>query len=217
MHTPVVYAVVNLAHTREPKRDSPLPLPPDACQCPSWHQWALKLGCAGLILLVLSVIGLSVSVQILIQRSSIEKNSVVVQENMTEITERTAILKCPTDWGLYTDKCLFFSQASQTWDNSSNDCSSKEATLLLIQDQDELRYIQDLAKKTEKLFWIGLKAMVSKSTWKWINDSSLNSHILQITGEVKENSCALISKTNVISESCSSDNSWICQKKLKPV
>uniref|UniRef100_A0A0N4SVB7 Killer cell lectin-like receptor subfamily B member 1F n=1 Tax=Mus musculus TaxID=10090 RepID=A0A0N4SVB7_MOUSE len=33
---------------------------PDACRCPHWHHLALKSGCAGLILLLLSLIGLSV-------------------------------------------------------------------------------------------------------------------------------------------------------------
>ena len=40
---------------------------------------------------------------------------------------------------------------------------------------------------------------------------------LQVTGKDKENSCAVISQTEVFSDTCSADNRWICQKKLKHV
>uniref|UniRef100_A0A8C2LBK5 C-type lectin domain-containing protein n=1 Tax=Cricetulus griseus TaxID=10029 RepID=A0A8C2LBK5_CRIGR len=60
MDASVVYADLNLARTREPKRESPPSFPPDTCRCPRWHRLALKLGCVGLILLVLGVIGLGV-------------------------------------------------------------------------------------------------------------------------------------------------------------
>ncbi|XP_029414428.1 killer cell lectin-like receptor subfamily B member 1B allele B [Nannospalax galili] len=217
MATPVVYADLNLARTQGPKHASPLPRPPDACQCPRWHQWALRLGCAGLILLVLSVIGLSVSVQIFIQKTSVQKINKDIQENRTDTTERPTPFQCPRDWHSHQDKCLSFSQASGPWNEGLTDCSAKEATLLLVQDQEELKLIQDLGRRRGHLFWIGLSYKLPDKKWRWINGSILHSDILQITGEAKENSCAVISQIKSVSETCSSDNYWICEKKLKPV
>ncbi|KAL6063985.1 hypothetical protein STEG23_028505, partial [Scotinomys teguina] len=81
MDASVVYADLNLTKTREPLRASPLSLPPDTCRCPRWHRLALKLGCAGLILLVLGVIGLGVLVLSPLHKTSVEKSGVDVQEN----------------------------------------------------------------------------------------------------------------------------------------
>uniref|UniRef100_A0A8D2GWV1 C-type lectin domain-containing protein n=1 Tax=Urocitellus parryii TaxID=9999 RepID=A0A8D2GWV1_UROPR len=148
-----------------------------------WHQLAWKLGCAGIILLLLSVIGLS----------------------------------CPKHGLQLRDKCFTISSSSKTWNNSLADCSQRESSLLLIQDQEELRFIQNMIKYEGNLYWIGLNFTLSEKKWKWINGSLLNHDILKIVGENKENSCAAISNMKVFSESCNSENKWICEKKLKPI
>ncbi|XP_031239929.1 killer cell lectin-like receptor subfamily B member 1B allele C, partial [Mastomys coucha] len=97
MDTPVVYADLNLARTQEPKHESPPSPSPDTCQCPCWHQLALKFACAGLILLVLTVIGLGV-------------------------LDYPAKVECPQDWHSHRDKCFYVSQVSHTWKQSQADC-----------------------------------------------------------------------------------------------
>ncbi|CAO2606759.1 Killer cell lectin-like receptor subfamily B member 1A [Lemmus lemmus] len=133
----------------------------DACWCPRSHRLALKLSCAGLILLLLTVIGLSV-----------------------------------------LGKCL-------------SDCARKGATLLLIQDQEELRFLKDLTREKGISFWIGLNYSLPDKNWRWINGSTLSSDVLNITGYATRNSCVAVSKDKVTSESCDSDINWICQKELK--
>lgn len=51
---------------------------------------------------------------------------------------RTAILTCLKDWNPYKDKCLFISQTSVSWAEGQDDCSAREATLLLIDNKEEL-------------------------------------------------------------------------------
>ncbi|XP_017177047.1 killer cell lectin-like receptor subfamily B member 1F isoform X1 [Mus musculus] len=162
---------------------------PDACRCPHWHHLALKSGCAGLILLLLSLIGLSV-------------------------LGRSAILECPRYWHPHWNKCLFVSQISRPWAEGRDACSMEDAILLLIENKEELRFVQNLIKGKEQLFFIGLKYVQKEKIWKWIDGSILNPNLLRITGKDKENSCAIISHTEVFSDSCSSDNHWICQKTL---
>ncbi|XP_059112907.1 killer cell lectin-like receptor subfamily B member 1A isoform X2 [Peromyscus eremicus] len=213
MDTSRVY--LNLKASRNPRSQhaSPPSLAPDACRCPRSHRLALKLTCAGLILLVLTLIGLSVLVRVLIQKPSIEKCRVYIQENMAK---PTAMLKCPKDWLPHRDKCIYFSQDSNMWNHSLADCATKGATLLLIQDQEELRSIKDSAKGKGDFFWIGLNYTLTDKKWRWINGSTLSSDVLQIFGETTKDSCASISNDKVVSESCGSDNNWICQKEPKP-
>ncbi|XP_067554719.1 killer cell lectin-like receptor subfamily B member 1 isoform X2 [Pseudorca crassidens] len=154
---------------------------------------------------------------IFLRQKSTEKSSMDVQENRKETTERPVLLKCPTNWQLIGDKCLLFYDTYKPWNDSLADCFTKESRLLLIQDQEELRLIQNRIDKGAIMFWIGLNFTLPEKNWKWINGSFLNSNMLQITGDAKENSCVYISRTQITSEDCATENKWICQKELKPV
>ncbi|XP_019489015.1 PREDICTED: killer cell lectin-like receptor subfamily B member 1 isoform X2 [Hipposideros armiger] len=217
MDTQVTYADLKLSRDTGLEISSPPSVPQDVCQGPPWHRFALKLACTGVILLALTVIGLSVTVIFLGQKSPIEKNSVDVQEKRNETTERPSPLTCPMHWRLLQEKCLLFSNNFNTWTDSLADCSRQESSLLLIQDQEELRLIQNLMDDNGVFYGIGLNFTLPEKKWKWINGSSLNSNILQITGDAKENSCAFITQTAIFSEDCTTENKWICQKDLKPI
>nr|XP_012602516.1 killer cell lectin-like receptor subfamily B member 1 [Microcebus murinus] len=213
----VIYADLTVSRDSGPESSSPSSFPQDLCQGPRWHQFALKLGCAGVTLLVLAVIGLTVSVISLLQKSPIEKSSVDVQQNRNETTESAQLSECLALWLPLQKKCLFLSQDTNFWNDSLSYCSTKESSLLLIQDQEELKLIQELIKDTAINFWIGLNFTLSEKNWKWINGSFLNSAILNIKGDAEENSCAYISKTGVSFEECYADNKLICQKQRNPV
>lgn len=151
------------------------------------------------------------------QKSPIEKSSVDVQEKKNETTERPSPLTCPMYWHRIQEKCLLFSNDINTWPDSLADCSTQESSLLLIQDQEELRLIQNLMDDKVVLYGIGLKFTLPEKKWKWINGSFLNSNILQIIGDAKENSCAFITKTKIFSENCNTEHNWICQKDVKSI
>ncbi|XP_003803623.1 killer cell lectin-like receptor subfamily B member 1 [Otolemur garnettii] len=212
MDRQVVYADLKVSRDSSPKNSSPSSLPQDVCQGPPWHQFALKLGCAGVILLVLSVIGLTVSVISLTQKSSIERCSVNVQQNRNETTESPSPLQCMEPWQSFQDKCLLLSTINKPWNISLVDCSTKKSSLLLIQDQKELRQIQMQIKDEGISFWIGLNFTLPEKKWKWINGSFLNPATLNILGAIKENSCVYITKKDVYSEDCGVEHKWICQK-----
>ncbi|XP_075838735.1 killer cell lectin-like receptor subfamily B member 1B allele C [Microtus pennsylvanicus] len=218
MDASVVYADLNLARTQEPKQASPPAPPADSCRCPRWHRLALKLSCVGLILLVLTVIGLSVlgkGIQENKTKATVEKCTVKVSESSTKATESPVQLTCPKDWLPHREICIQFSQEDGVWKEGLSDCAGKGATLLLIQDEEELRFIKDLIKERGNSFWIGLNYSLPDNHWRWINGSTLSSDVLKITGETKRNSCVAVSKNNLVSEDCHSENKWICQKKLK--
>ncbi|XP_075838068.1 killer cell lectin-like receptor subfamily B member 1B allele C [Microtus pennsylvanicus] len=219
MDASVVYADLNLARTQEPKQASPPAPPPDSCRCPRWHRLALKLSCVGLILLVLTVIGLGVLVGKGIpenkMKATVEKCTVNVSESSTKATESPVQLTCSYGWLPHREKCIQFAQENGVWKEGLSDCARKGATLLLIQDEEELRFIKDLIKERINSFWIGLNYSLPDKNWRWINGSTLSFDVLNIIGDAKLNSCVAISKYNVVSEGCDSDNRWICQKELK--
>nr|XP_044995730.1 killer cell lectin-like receptor subfamily B member 1 [Jaculus jaculus] len=211
MDTSVVYADLNIPRTSRPKNTSSPALPRGSCAGTCRHQLLVRLGGAALVLLILGVIGFTVSVRFLTQKSSAEQSSVDVQENRTKPTEKPALLKCPEDWHIRQNKCLLFPQASGTWKESLDKCTSKESTLLLIRDREELTDIQNLENIKENLFWIGL-SYTSEKVWKWTNNSIFNSDILQIIGVAEQGSCVAISLDKVFSEHCEADNKMICQR-----
>ncbi|XP_041910445.1 killer cell lectin-like receptor subfamily B member 1A [Arvicola amphibius] len=217
MGTPRVCYSLKTSTTPGPPCASPPSRPTGACRCPCSHRLALKLSCAGLILLLLTVVGLSVLVRVLIQKPPVGNCREYIQENITELTGNPAKLQCPKDWLLHQEKCIRFSGDSNIWKEGRSDCAARGATLLLIQDQEELRFIKDSIEKKGNSFWIGLNYSLPEKHWRWINGSTLSSDVFQITGEAKTNSCASISKDKVVSEDCASDNYWICQKEPKHV
>ncbi|CAO2606771.1 Killer cell lectin-like receptor subfamily B member 1B allele C, partial [Lemmus lemmus] len=123
--------------------------------------------------------------------------------------------KCPKDWLQHQNKCIQFSQETSVWKEGLSNCMRKGATLLLIQDQEELRFAKNSIKEKGISFWIGLNYSLPEKNWRWINGSTLSSDVLNITGDAKRNSCVNISRDKVTSESCESDINWICQKELK--
>lgn len=161
------------------------------------------------------MIGLGVLVLTLLQKPLIQNSGADVQENRTKTTDSPAKLQCPKDWLSHRDKCFHVSQTSNSWNKGLADCDEKGATLLLVQDQEELRFIRNLTKGKGSSFWIGLNYTLPDRNWKWINGSTLNPDVLNISGYTEKDSCASISQDKVLSESCASDNYWVCQKELK--
>ncbi|XP_007515855.1 killer cell lectin-like receptor subfamily B member 1 [Erinaceus europaeus] len=150
------------------------------------------------------------------QKATAGNNTMCVEEDKIKITESPHLLKCPESWQPLLEKCLLFSSTSNSWDESLAYCSIKGSSLLLIQDQEELKLIQKQIGNIGVHFWIGLKFSPSEKSWKWTNGSFLNSNILQITADIKESNCVSISQKKIISENCDAESRWICQKELEP-
>nr|ABB72028.1 NKR-P1E [Mus musculus]AFI61953.1 Nkrp1e variant [Mus musculus]AFK08675.1 Nkrp1 variant [Mus musculus] len=173
MDTERIYLSLKPPRTPGAQRVSPRSLPPDACRCPRSHRLALKLSCAGLILLVLTLIGMSVLVGVLIQKTSIEKCPVYFQENLNKTRDCPAELECPQDWLSHRDKCFCVSQVSNTWKEGQADCDRKGATLLLIQDQEELITGDDIKNSCATISMDKVVSESCDSDGRWICQKEL--------------------------------------------
>ncbi|KAL6063982.1 hypothetical protein STEG23_028502, partial [Scotinomys teguina] len=182
--------------------------------------WDLYCCYAVITVLTVTVIVLSVAL------SGKKKEKVSIKNNYGA---------CPKGWIGFGSRCFYFSEDMGNWTLSQTSCMAQEAQLARFDNMEELdeevmaaggptrgplrglrapRFIYDFSKRKGQQFFIGLSYVPVEKIWKWINGSILNLDLLRIMGTDEENSCAVISHTEVFSDFCSADNRWICQKKL---
>ncbi|PIO23549.1 hypothetical protein AB205_0137210, partial [Aquarana catesbeiana] len=79
---------------------------------------------------------------------------------------------CEDDWIWYRKKCYYFSKKYDEWQNSQDFCVSHNASLALIDSQEELEFLQRFKGSSDH--WIGLKREDNGGLWMWTNGSVFN-------------------------------------------
>uniref|UniRef100_A0A8C0QN26 C-type lectin domain-containing protein n=1 Tax=Chelonoidis abingdonii TaxID=106734 RepID=A0A8C0QN26_CHEAB len=113
---------------------------------------------------------------------------------------------CPMDWLSHRGKCYWFSKDSKNWTESRADCSAKSSRKLVIQDQEEMEFIQNVTRGKYHV-WLGLSVTSAEKNWTWVDNS-----VFPVTGPTDVNSCGVIKGNRIHSETCSAEFKWICQK-----
>ncbi|XP_048343246.1 killer cell lectin-like receptor subfamily B member 1B allele A [Sphaerodactylus townsendi] len=126
------------------------------------------------------------------------------------ITEKSSCGVCPQNWSLHENKCYWISKERQTWNKSKEDCTVKHSQLLVIQNQEEVAFIQSIAEGAQ-LLWIGLKATFPERKWTWLDGSPFNDKLFQELGPVEENFCGRLNGNQIISEECNTITTWVCE------
>ncbi|CAM2094966.1 unnamed protein product [Caretta caretta] len=116
---------------------------------------------------------------------------------------------CPRDWLLHGDKCYWLSKERKDWTGSRDDCSGKSSRMLVIQNREEMDFIQDVVQDANYI-WIGLKVTPPGGKWTWVDGSPLDP--VRFSGSADGNSCGWIKGSQVLSEMCAAELKWICQK-----
>ncbi|XP_030399433.1 LOW QUALITY PROTEIN: killer cell lectin-like receptor subfamily F member 1 [Gopherus evgoodei] len=118
---------------------------------------------------------------------------------------------CPMDWLSHRGKCYWFSKGNKDWNGSRDDCPRKKSHILVIQDQDEMEFIQNVTQGKYPV-WIGLNVTSPEEKWTWVDGSILNQTLFPVSGPAVRNSCGVIKGNQLRSEMCSAEFKWICQK-----
>ncbi|XP_038226761.1 killer cell lectin-like receptor subfamily F member 1 isoform X1 [Dermochelys coriacea] len=118
---------------------------------------------------------------------------------------------CPLNWLLHGDKCYWFSKDSKNWNESCDDCSVKSSRMLVIQDQHEMAFINNLTEGKYPI-WIGLYLTTSKGNWTWVDGSLLNQTGISLSAPDTGNSCGVWKENQIRGEICRGTFKWICQR-----
>ncbi|XP_017367800.1 C-type lectin domain family 4 member A isoform X3 [Cebus imitator] len=142
-----------------------------------------KLPCASLLmLLLLMAISFFIAFVIFFQKYSqlLEKKTTkdlvhttleCVKKNMT--TEGIAWNCCPKNWKLFSSNCYFISTESASWQESEKKCAGMEAHLLVINTQEEQKFIfQNLEQKSA--YFVGLSDPEGQRHWQWVDQTPYN-------------------------------------------
>ncbi|XP_030399434.1 killer cell lectin-like receptor subfamily F member 1 [Gopherus evgoodei] len=117
---------------------------------------------------------------------------------------------CPRDWLPHKDECYWVSKESKFWSESFKDCEMRTSQMLVIQDREEMEFIQNITQRTN-LVWIGLTVKSPEKKWTWVNTSPLDQSLFPVTGSAEGNSCGMIRRNRINSESCNTEFKWVCQ------
>ncbi|CAM5098838.1 unnamed protein product [Natator depressus] len=123
---------------------------------------------------------------------------------------------CPMDWLSHRGKCYWFSKDSKTWNESRADCSAKSSRKLVIQDGEEMAFIENITRGLYHV-WLGLRVTSPEKNWTWVDSSMLDQTLFPVTGPADMNSCGVIKGNRIHSETCSAEFKWICQKEAMPL
>ncbi|XP_044838544.1 killer cell lectin-like receptor subfamily B member 1B allele A [Mauremys mutica] len=230
----IVYADLNILGATSSPLHPPRHI--NHTQSPRWHRLAAGLGAAGILILLGAVIAMGVWVfqtkgslnplenkgtrETLIHQSNCSTGlkdfhfhlkQFVCDSSHNNSAEGSGCKLCPPNWLLHRDKCYWVSKEKNPWDKSRDDCSRRSSRLLVIRDQDEMTFIQNISKDAQQL-WLGLTVTSSARNWTWVDGSVFNPTLFKVLDPAEENSCGVIKADGVHFETCSAISTWICEK-----
>ncbi|XP_068943499.1 C-type lectin domain family 5 member A isoform X1 [Petaurus breviceps papuanus] len=134
---------------------------------------------------------------------------VTSEGNFRYITPENRGTDCPIRWDLHKGRCYFFSANEENWNNSRTRCSNEGATLVVINDTEEQRFLQQRAGL--EVYFIGLRYQQSQKRWQWIDGSGFK---VNITDDTPNFDCGTIGLSGTVDKSsCEISHRWICEKR----
>nr|XP_012596942.1 C-type lectin domain family 7 member A-like isoform X2 [Microcebus murinus] len=79
--------------------------------------------------------------------------------------------KCKTKWSRHGKNCYYFSREEKNFEDSKKFCKKMDSTLLKIDDEEELNFIQNQISHLYHSSWIGLSRKGMSRPWKWEDNS----------------------------------------------
>ncbi|XP_037543076.1 CD209 antigen-like protein E [Nematolebias whitei] len=111
--------------------------------------------------------------------SSVTEERDLLNATLTEMTEELLKMKswykqkktCPAGWKMFSYSCYFFSSTSASWDQGREDCRTRGADLVVVNDADEQEFISIFSNK---IYWIGLTDKETEGSWEWVDGTPLD-------------------------------------------
>nr|XP_040056827.1 C-type lectin domain family 4 member E-like isoform X1 [Gasterosteus aculeatus aculeatus] len=167
--------------------------------------------------------------------SSVSAERDQLKDNFTALTQEKGGLQllckqkktCPEGWRMFSPSCYLLSTRDGSWENGRKDCGDQGAALVIINSLEEQKFLLNI---TQRHSWIGLSDKDTEGTWKWIDETPLNStaaywyregDVAQPDnggiGSTVEEDCAHIKPDPNPQNSwndlpCKTNMQWICEK-----
>ena len=109
-------------------------------------------------------------------------------------------------WFCYGIKCYYFNMDRKTWSGCKQTCQISSLSLLKIDNEDELKFLQNLAPSD--ISWIGLSYDNKKKDWVWIDNGPSKLALNTTKYNIRDGLCMSLSKTRLDNGDC--DKSYIC-------
>ncbi|XP_066175771.1 C-type lectin domain family 2 member L-like [Sylvia atricapilla] len=109
---------------------------------------------------------------------------------------------CPSGWLYFQRKCYYLSESEATWNSSQSICSSHNASLLVIENHQELNFIMKITKQDP---WIGLNKQ--NEEFFWVNGEVLDNDLFEVKGS---GNCAYLESKGVSASGCHLTRKWVC-------
>ncbi|XP_011380244.1 natural killer cells antigen CD94-like isoform X3 [Pteropus vampyrus] len=120
--------------------------------------WRLISGILGVMCLVL------MATLIMLRNNLFTQQSIQQTPSPGPTLEPQKGSSCPKMWIGYQCNCYFISNETKTWEESKNFCASKNSSLLQLQNEDELDFMNHIS---ELFYWIELSSNKEHSAWLW--------------------------------------------------
>ncbi|XP_014701062.2 killer cell lectin-like receptor 5 isoform X1 [Equus asinus] len=119
-------------------------------------------------------------------------------------------------WSCCGVNCYYFTTKKENWRGCKQTCESYNLSLLKIDDEDELAFVQPQTYRDS--YWIGLSYNAKESKWKWIDNgtfSGTNLKIISLHSGIK--GCAFLTATKITAIDCVNEYKCICEKRIDSV
>nr|XP_008118310.1 PREDICTED: killer cell lectin-like receptor subfamily B member 1B allele C isoform X3 [Anolis carolinensis] len=182
----IVYADLNIPPETPSSRTFHPSQQSYASQSPSWQKITLCIACIGNVILLAALVALA----------------------------NSSCQVCPAYWHLHMSKCYWWhsNNSIKNWNDSRDDCAARDARLLIIQDKDMLNFITKITQEKHYSYWIGLSLSLPEKKWMWTTGSQMDRNITQEPNHDEGQYCGAIRNSKIISDICSVEFRWICQK-----
>ncbi|XP_023364829.1 C-type lectin domain family 9 member A-like [Otolemur garnettii] len=118
---------------------------------------------------------------------------------------------CKNKWSCCGEDCYYFSYDLKNFNDSQNFCKQMGATLLKIEDEKELNFIQN---QISSVWWTGLSRTGVSSSWTWEDNSAPLPKLFSDWDESKSGNCGSIRRSSMTVSDCSRYMRFICEKKI---
>ncbi|XP_034954711.1 C-type lectin domain family 2 member B isoform X2 [Zootoca vivipara] len=154
------------------------------------------------IVSVIAALGIGIGIGVGIERSNKRKHEEKGCD-LKSVLPANSSLPCPHLWIWYEGICYFFSNEEKSWMSSQKFCSSFNASLAVIPNNEK-----DIMNrlKGKNSYWIGLRRDPDQS-WKWTNGENSTLEVRGVGGD-----CAYLDQEGkAIVSRCNIEHHWVCR------